>query len=270
MKSLFTRSSAILALGLAAMVATTTSAHASVIGVTVTSQGQLGDGGAATDFATNSGGYNFAYTSVATSKSTLGTPGGAYGIDGYVALDAATVADSACTTACGLIALDADYSGNVAAVTLTLTGLAAGSYDLSFDVAETQQLYSLNSVVQGSCSNSSPDCDTTFEAGLTASGAGGSSVVYAPGSLGAQTASAWVNENFDFTTAGGNEVITFTPTSTISGNVPAFALLDDVTLSGPTTPTVPEPNSLMLLSTGLLGLGGFLRMRYKNGLAAKA
>jgi hypothetical protein len=50
--------------------------------------------------------------------------------------------------------------------------------------------------------------------------------------------------------------------------VPAFALVDN--LSFTVTPPVPEPNSLLLLSTGLLGLGGYMRMRYKSGVAAKA
>jgi hypothetical protein len=50
--------------------------------------------------------------------------------------------------------------------------------------------------------------------------------------------------------------------------VPAFALIDN--LSFTVTSTVPEPNSLLLLSTGLLGLGGYLRMRSKSSAASKA
>jgi hypothetical protein len=49
---------------------------------------------------------------------------------------------------------------------------------------------------------------------------------------------------------------------------PAFALLDN--LSFTVTSPVPEPNSLLLLSTGLLGLSGYMRMRSKSGVAAKA
>jgi hypothetical protein len=182
-----------------------------------------------------------------------------------------------CTTPdCGIIALDADFTGNVAAVTYTLTGLSVGTtYDLGYAVSETQQLWSslTSGAPLGSCQPSGTTfCDTPFEAGLTASGAGGTSILYAPATMTQQTASSWTTETFAFVAGSSSEVVTFMPTSTTSGNVPSFALLDDLTLSAvtPPPPGVPEPSSLLLLSTGLLGLGGYMRMRLKSGAATKA
>jgi len=284
-----------MALALAAMVATTTAAHASSIGIGIDPVGTTHNcGGSCTDqsFQITSGGtygtvgtgvtgatwssasssYNFAYTGYAATQSTVSTPGGAYGVDQYVAMDASTVNNSPTS---GILALDADYSGNVGTVTLTLADLTASTtYSLTYDVEETQQLWSPgnNGSPQGSCTGgSSTFCDTPFQAGLTVSGTGGANEIYDPaGEPAGQDASAWVAETFTFTTGASqtNEVITFDPTSTDTTNVPAFALVDSVVLS--TTSPVPEPNSLLLLSSGLLGLGGFLRMRSKNSAAAKA
>ena len=65
-------------------------------------------------------------------------------------------------------------------------------------------------------------------------------------------------------------------TPTGANQEPAMTLLDNISVSEgtpiipppppPPLPT-PEPNSLLLLSTGLCGLGGFLRYRVKKSEA---
>jgi hypothetical protein len=68
----------------------------------------------------------------------------------------------------------------------------------------------------------------------------------------------WQLENLTFTPTSTSEVLSFLAVGTPSG-VPPFALLDGVTVSA-----VPEPASLALLSTGLIGLGGYVRSRFKK------
>jgi hypothetical protein len=72
--------------------------------------------------------------------------------------------------------------------------------------------------------------------------------------------SGWQSVSFTFAPTSSSEVLSFMAIGTPSG-VPPFALLDGVTVA-----QTPEPGSLALFSTGLLGLGGYLRSRFrKNG-----
>jgi len=254
------------------MVATT--AHATPFTFSPSAQGQLGysGGGVAAGFTnTSTGGvlgYNFVYDTAAMSKTPGAQGDSAPGLAGYVAMDNATTADSALTsgTGFGILALDADYQ--ISAVNLTLTGLSdTATYALTFDFAEDQQLWSGEAPVgsTGSCGNSGGTlCDTNYQANLTVSQGASSDLIDGAANQTAQTFGGWESETFDFTTnASGTAVISFLASSP-DGNVPAFALVDDINYAPVTPSPIPEPSSLMLLGTGLAGLGGFVRMRLKK------
>ncbi len=70
----------------------------------------------------------------------------------------------------------------------------------------------------------------------------------------------WKKADLIFTPTATSETLSFLALGTPSGE-PPFALLDGVTVSD-TVATTPEPGSLALLGTGVLGLAGMLRRRY--------
>jgi hypothetical protein len=69
--------------------------------------------------------------------------------------------------------------------------------------------------------------------------------------------SGWQQDSITFTPTATTETLSFLAVGTPSG-VPPFALLDGVSIS-----QSPEPSSLALFATGLVGAGGFLRKRFK-------
>jgi Protein of unknown function (DUF642) len=138
------------------------------------------------------------------------------------------------------VALSSDF--NQGTISQTISGLTAGkTYIVSFDYAGAQQ-----------------------------KGYSGASSDYLAVSLGGQTDdtptlndpsngfTGWNSDTLEFTATSTSETLSFLAVGTPSG-VPSFALLDGVSIS-----QTPEPGSLVLLSTGLIGLSGFVRSRFKK------
>jgi PEP-CTERM motif len=262
---------ALVALAFAVMVATT--AHATTIftsnlsNVTTPSpdpngnQFQLNYNGGSVAGITNTSpggvlGYNFVYQSAfkswfnGASSNGLGSP---------VQLDTAVIDDAADSQDGGyFLALDSVYE--VAAIDINISTIMGDVYTVSFDWAGTQQRNYMGAstdfltVMLGASAPQTTGSLSVAQQSFTGCGVGWCSVT-------------------DTFTAGttGTEVLSFLAGGTPVGanQDPAMTLLDNISVSqGPPTFT-PEPSSLMLLSTGLLGLGGYVRWRTKNRAAQK-
>lgn len=70
----------------------------------------------------------------------------------------------------------------------------------------------------------------------------------------------WYAESFTFIPTSSTETLSFLANGTPSGE-PPMSLLDGVSV---TQSQVPEPSSLLLLATGLTGLGGMVRARFSK------
>lgn len=69
----------------------------------------------------------------------------------------------------------------------------------------------------------------------------------------------WTQESMSFIATNSTETLTFLAQGTPDG-VPPFSLLDGVAV----TQTTPEPSSLVMLATGVAGVAGALRRRYRQ------
>ncbi len=71
----------------------------------------------------------------------------------------------------------------------------------------------------------------------------------------------WTYESLTFTPTSSSEVLSFLAIGTPSGE-PPFSLLDGVSVTS--TSPVPEPGTLTLMATGLAGIGGMVRRRFRK------
>jgi hypothetical protein len=125
-------------------------------------------------------------------------------------------------------------SGNSLGELTTNLSLAAGTYFLSFDLIGSQR---------GVPTSTTVDFGPYSQTFLLASGDNSSGII--------------VNEMVTITAGTQLE---FVSNAVNGGNVFEGALLDDVVIS--TSPVVPEPATISLLATGLLGCAGAIRGRF--------
>ena len=249
------KTSVLTVMALAAMV---TSAYAQIVtnggfetttgtsGNTVSNELSNGSyaGAGITGWTTNTptGAYNIVYVPGSTAANT------SYGT-GNVTLQGSPATDGGSLASGNFVALDSDfpYPTGEAPISQTLSLISGDTYSLTFSYGADEQVGY----------NGTP-FDTKLNVGI----GGATTVVDVPSSL---VLGTWHTDTIDFTASSASELLSFLANGGPSG-IPSFVILDNVVVTNttPTPPVIPEPGSLVLLSTGLLGLGSVVRARFKK------
>lgn len=195
-------------------------------------------------------GFNFVYSSP-TSANLVG----AYNNGGgqSIKLDSAVLPDLADTQDNGFfLALDSVYQ--TAAINININTIFGDSYTVTFDWAGTQQA-------------GYTGASTDF---LTVALGSSPAQVTTPISVAQQGFTGWNTVSYTFTAGTtGVETLSFLAGGTPTGvnQEPAMTLLDNISVSQTTLTPTPEPSTLTLMASGLLGLYGFGRWRMKKSAA---
>ena len=184
------------------------------------------------------GGYNFVFANANDSTGTAspislwtGTNGGAVSNtwNGLTASGAGNFA-----------AMDGDYITEP--LTQTITGLTVGDQEtITFYYAGAQQDGFTGATTEGLTVSFGNDSDPLTTLDNVSHGFTG-----------------WQEASVTFTASSTSEVLSFLANGTPNGE-PPMTLLDGVSIS---QSPVPEPGTLTLLGTGILGLGGMVRRRF--------
>jgi hypothetical protein len=138
----------------------------------------------------------------------------------------------------------ADGAFEVSAITQTVTGLHVGQkVAVSFAWAGAQQ--------SGFTGPTTDQWTVSLGTVGTANPSQSTSVV----SLQTEGATAWMNQTFTFVATSSSELLSFIATGKPAGQ-PPFALLANVSVTN-----VPEPASLLVILSGIVGMVGFARRR---------
>jgi hypothetical protein len=190
---------------------------------------------------TNTNGYTFVFVPGSA------TANSAFGPANVTMYNNPTVAGT------NVVALDSDFPGvhSNGSISQTLHGLdAGGTVTISFGLALDQQDLAGKP-------NATPAHPITEDLVVTLGGQSQTLTLTYDGTT------TWGSQSVTFNNVvGGSEALTFLADNGPEGG-PSFVLLDDPSASQTPSP-VPEPGSLALLSTGLIGLGGLVRSRFKK------